>query len=137
MHIRSLRQRCPCLQLFWSVFSRIRTRMTSNTETFCVMVGISVKVTIKMLARQARFIIGSLMLSKRVCFSSLNWEQLRKKIICWPNDTCTKTNGIYRVSKVLCLTLCSLSWLKQINSLTNSFLRYGFWISKMLLGERY
>ena len=31
---QSLRKKCPYSELFWSVFSRIRTRITPNTDTF-------------------------------------------------------------------------------------------------------
>ena len=30
----SLREKCPNSEFFWSVFSRIRTRKTPNTDTF-------------------------------------------------------------------------------------------------------
>ena len=33
----SLRKKCPYSELFWSVFSRIRTRITPNIDTFHVV----------------------------------------------------------------------------------------------------
>ena len=38
-HSPTLRKKCPYSELFWSVFSRIRTRITLNTETFCAVLN--------------------------------------------------------------------------------------------------
>ena len=36
----TLREKCPYSELFWSAFSRIRTRTTSNTDTFYAVSGV-------------------------------------------------------------------------------------------------
>ena len=35
----TLRKNCSCSELFWSAFSRIRTRVTPNTDTFYAVLG--------------------------------------------------------------------------------------------------
>ena len=43
----SLREKCPYWELFWSIFSRIRTRITRNTDTFYAVSSFEIRAWLK------------------------------------------------------------------------------------------
>ena len=74
------------------------------------------------------------MLSKRVFLASQYSGEWRQKGF-MDSMSPPQIQIVFIASLKPCLNLYSLRWLKLRRNLVNSFIPYGLWISKMLLGE--